>query len=257
MKFFTKTHHAQQYPSAAGYMTASAQKKYINREIKRGNMPPASLRVPKIASLNASPNKDDPLYFWQLYSVLGKALVLGIVKKFYKRVFDDQEEWFRSAFARIAPFDHHVQTQSSMWIDCFGGGQYYHGGQYRLEFHHANNAAAIMTQGGAERWVMHMVSVLDEEDNVLRACDPRARSAINSFLEYFMSKYADQFDFDSSNLSFGKETPAISLRGRAEDDLRNTPTSALKLGLMAEEVDITDSLEKQDLVAKALALGPQ
>jgi truncated hemoglobin YjbI len=255
MKFFSKR---QQHPSSAGYMTLSAQKKFIHREIERGNMPQASFRVPQIVSLDASSNPDDPLYFWQLYSVLGTAPVRRIVEKFYKRVFEDTETWFRSAFSSIAPLDHHVRAQAAMWIDCFAGGSCYHGGQYRLEIHHEYNAQEVMTQEGAERWTSHMVSVLDEEDDALRACDPRARSAINSFLEYFMSKYADTFAFDSSNLSFGKErTPPISLRGRTEVDLQKMPVHLLKLGLLAEEVDISDSLEKQDLVAKALALEEQ
>jgi truncated hemoglobin YjbI len=222
MKFFLKR---QQYPSSAGYMTLSAQKKFIRREIESGNMPQASFRVPQIVSLDASSNPDDPLYFWQLYSVLGTAPVLRIVKKFYERVFEDTEMGFRSVFSSLAPLDHHVRAQAAMWIDCFAGGRYYHGGQYRLEFHHEHNAQEIMTQEGAERWTSHMVRVLDEEDDALRACDPRARSAINSFLEYFMSKYAGQFAFDSSNLSFGKEhTPPISLRGRAGEDLQKFPS---------------------------------
>lgn len=44
--------------------------------------------------------------------------------------------------------DHHIETQTAFWIDSFGGGRAYHGGDYRLNFHHEHNAGQVMNAEG-------------------------------------------------------------------------------------------------------------
>jgi len=61
----------------------------INQD-KEDNLPTPS----RIASMST----DDPLYFWQLYSLIGRdPLILEIVTSFYRRVFADTDNpWFAS-----------------------------------------------------------------------------------------------------------------------------------------------------------------
>lgn len=250
-----------------GFMTTKIRTKYLDREIASGTLPPESHRVPKIVSLTydkKSMTKDmsDPLYFWQLYSVLGPDPIVSIVRNFYQRVFADETTWFREAFTSLAPLEHHVVTQASMWIDCMGGGKdcYYHGGEGRLHFHHAHNAPQVMTREGALRWTEHMVHTLDDHDTLLASYHPEARMAINSFLEFFMDYYAKQFQFSThtrhdTSLSFEPRTPSISLRQKNKEELQQLPMNRLLLGLAAEGIDTAGCLDKETLVDKALNLS--
>jgi hypothetical protein len=106
-----------------GSMTRSVQEAWIALEIERGRMPAGSLRVDKIVSLEASDDPDDPLYFWQLYSILGKHPVRKVAQNFYARVFEDQDDDdFRATFEKSSEMEYHVLMQTFMYLDCFGGG---------------------------------------------------------------------------------------------------------------------------------------
>ena len=95
------------------------------------------------------------------------------VHTFYSLVFADAlNPWFRDAFARLGDLEHHVATQSAFWEDVMGGGRRYPGGEYRLQFHHTNNAAAVMTAKGAARWMFHMRQALHTHAAQLQRCDP-------------------------------------------------------------------------------------
>ena len=39
--------------------------------------------------------------------------IQNFVTEFYKRVYADEQDWFREAFSRIFSFEHHVATQTS------------------------------------------------------------------------------------------------------------------------------------------------
>jgi truncated hemoglobin YjbI len=210
-----------------GSMTRSVQEAYIALEIECGRMPADSLRIEKIVSLEASDDPDDPLYFWQLYSILGKRPVRKIVQNFYTRVFRDQDDDdFRATFEKSSEIEYHVLLQTFMYLDCFGGGRYYAGEQARIDMHHNTAARNIMTQQGADKWTRYMRASLDDETEALDQIDPRVRPALNSFLKYFMNKYAGIFGFDSSDLHFGDATiPALPLRDWPEDSLK-APTVA-------------------------------
>jgi truncated hemoglobin YjbI len=239
-----------------GNMTRSVQEAFIALEIERGRMPTGSLRVDKIVSLEASDDPDDPLYFWQLYSIVGKHPVRKIAQNFYNRVFEDaDDDDFRATFEKSSEKEYHVLLQTFMYLDCFGGGRYYAGEQARVDMHHKTAARSIMTQQGAEKWTRYMRASLDDETEALDKIDPRARPALNSFLKYFMDKYAGTFGFDSSELHFGDAIiPALSLRDRSEDSLKALPSSFLKLSLKAEEFDIPECWEKAELLQLALTL---
>ena len=142
------------------------------------------------------------MYFWQLYSLIGHEPIIDIVTDFYTRVYNDTEAtWFRDAFTRIASKDHHIATQVMYWVDAMGGGRVYHGGNYRLRFHHEHNAGHVMTAKGATRWMYHMRGALIAYP---KFDDPRVMPCIASFLKTKMPKYAEEFDwkFDESDFDF-------------------------------------------------------
>lgn len=148
-------------------------------------------------SLHANADTSQPLYFWQLYSVLGTDRIVNIVQKLYARIAaDDEEPWLRNAFTRLSDWEHHVATQAAFWLDAMGRGKYYHGGEYRLHFHHQHNACHVMTQVGAARWMHHMRHALDESD---LGSDPRVRETIDVFLHTRMEKYAEEFGFQTGD----------------------------------------------------------
>jgi truncated hemoglobin YjbI len=174
-----------------GYMTKSAQTAYIAGAMDAGLMPSDTPRRADLVGLKAPNDPNVPIQFWQLFSILGPDPIIAIVQDFYERVFAD-EDWFTSVFARVGPVEHHINTQASMWADVMGGGPYYHGADFRLNFHHTHNAMALMNDRGAQRWVTLMNETLAVSDAHLTD-DPRVRIALNTFLTHFLGKYAEDF----------------------------------------------------------------
>lgn len=161
-------------------------------------------------SLVADRDTSKPLYFWQLYSVLGTERIVRIVQNLYSRIAADKEEpWLPNAFTRISDWDHHVATQAAFWLDAMGKGRCYHGGEGRLQFHHHHNARHVMTQQGAARWMHHMRMALDESD---LGTDPRVRDCIDAFLHARMEKYAGQFGFQTGDRVYKEWHPNEWLR---------------------------------------------
>ena len=77
-----------------------------------------------------------------------------------------------------------------------GGGEYYSGGEKKLNFHH-KLVKNIMTTKGANIWMYHMDNALDKIDF---SNDRRIRKCIDVFLNHFMIKYAVEFDFNFYNI---------------------------------------------------------
>lgn len=196
------------YSPQSGYMTETIRTTYINEAVSINLLPSNAHRMQSVITLNASNDLEKPIQFWQLYSVLGSERIIAIVQNFYRRVYSD-EQWFASVFARVASEPHHVGTQSSMWMDVMGGGHQYHGAEFRLHFHHTHNAILLMNIKGAERWVKLMTETLDDPE-LDYTDDPRVRPAINTFLTYFLGKYADEFKFVNC-FSFGDTNSSVSV----------------------------------------------
>ncbi|MEP3438959.1 MAG: hypothetical protein ABJN75_19585 [Hoeflea sp.] len=243
------------YPTGHGYMSEDIQRDYIMAAVARKMLPADAHRIAPIISLTASNDVSKPIQFWQLYSVLGPDRIVAIVRNFYGRVFA-AEEWFASAFARIGGVEHHVMTQSAMWIDVMGGGPAYHGGDFRLNFHHTHNAIQVMTARGAELWTRLMVETLDACGQHMTD-DPRVRPALNTFLTHFMGKYAQEFGFENKSV-FGELNPPL----RRKLNFMNMTTEAieslshddLRQALAGLGVDTSLYPTKQDLVNKAQML---
>ncbi len=211
--------------------------------------------MPEIISLSAPNDVTKPIQFWQLFSVLGQDRIVGIVSNFYGRVFND-EEWFRSVFARVGGADHHVVTQASMWLDVMGAGPAYHGGEFRLNFHHTHNAIQLLNEKGAQRWVKLMVETLDSSSTFMTE-DKRVRPSINTFLAHFFGKYADDFKF-ANRETFGETNPPfkrkINFLNMTESAIEALPEDELKDALVARGVDVADCADQRALVNKALSL---
>lgn len=247
------------YDTASGYMTDVIRTKYIDAAIESELMPAMAHRLAQVVSLDASESPDRPIQFWQLYSVLGQQRIINIVTRFYDKVFSD-EPWFTSVFERVAPISRHISTQSAMWVDVMGGGHQYHGGEFRLNFHHTHNAMELMNAKGAQRWVNLMKATLDEPDLDLTS-DPRVRPALNTFLSFFIDKYADDFDFGSvfeSQSVFGEINQAykqrINFLKMSSDEIEALSENALREELIARRIDVNQLPDKKALVSKALSL---
>jgi truncated hemoglobin YjbI len=249
------TYDYPNFPTQSGYLTDKIRTQYIDSAIEKKLLPVAAHRLAPVLSLTASNDSAKPIQFWQLYSVLGPQRIQAIVRRFYKHVFTD-EPWFTSVFSRISSEERHTLTQASMWIDVMGGGRQYHGGEFRLNFHHTHNAFELMNQRGANRWVELMVQTLNEP-GVDFTDDVRVRPAINTFLEYFMGKYAAEFQFEC-NSAFGETNVALKRRinflNLSSDDIEALSEEELKDEFIARGIDINLYEGKQALVNKAQSL---
>eukprot|EP01084_Bolivina_argentea_P149032 260431_1 len=182
-----------------GYFTERGRKLWIEahpKEYKENKQ--------YINTLQYNADKTKPLYFWQLYSLLGYSRINKIVSVFYKSIFDDKNaknKWFRDAFVKIGPLQHHIGTQVAFWLDAFGAGKRYHGGEFRLDYHHRYNAHAVMTKNGAILWMEHMRNTLNLKTIDLTN-DERVRPAINEFLQLMLNKYGHDFNFKTSEIEY-------------------------------------------------------
>jgi truncated hemoglobin YjbI len=244
-----------QFPTQNGHMTESIRQKYLTTAIAQNLLPEKAHRMANLVSLNASNDPSQPIQFWQLYSVLGQDRIVALVENFYRRVYSD-EAWFSSVFSRLADMRQHVGTQSAMWIDVMGGGQAYHGGEYRLNFHHTHNAIALMNDRGAQRWVKLMLETLNDPSIDLTD-DARVRPSINTFLGHFMSKYAAEFKFND-NAAFGVGNGSvkrkINFMTMSSDAISALTEQELSDALLAKGVDISQYRSKDEMVNKALML---
>jgi truncated hemoglobin YjbI len=243
------------YTPSHGYMTEKIQRKYIAAAIKDKMLPSNAHRMPDVLTLNASEDPSKPIQFWQLYSVLGQKRIVRIVQSFYQRVYRD-EPWFSSVFARIGDTSHHVRTQSAMWLDVMGGGFKYHGAEFRLNFHHQHNAIELMNKKGAQRWIRLMIQTLDDTAEYMTD-DPRVRISINTFLAYFMTKYAADFGFQT-NIMFGPTNPTvmqkINFRNMTDAAIEALSELELRAALTGRGFSLDENTPLQELVQKAKRL---
>ncbi|MCY0095494.1 hypothetical protein [Hoeflea ulvae] len=243
------------YPVRHGYMSEKIQQDYILSAMAQKVLPKDAHRMAPILSLTASNDITRPIQFWQLFSVLGPDRIVAIVTDFYGRVFAD-EDWFASVFARVGPVEHHIHTQSAMWIDVMGGGPAYHGGDFRLNFHHTHNAIQLMNDKGAQRWTSLMLDSLEASARHMTD-DPRVRPALNTFLTHFMGKYAQEFGFENKSL-FGDTNPPVrrklNFMNMSSEAIEALSEEELRKALTDQGVDVSLYPGKQELVDKAQML---
>lgn len=186
------------YKTDVGYTTEQAREEYLKQ---RPHLKADDIPLDLKATLK-DPSK--PLYFWQLYSILGKEPIHRLIKHFYERVYADTENpWFRDAFVDNRTFDHHVENQVDYWIDAMGGGKHYPGGMGRLTYHHMYSyAEEIMSAKGAKRWMVHMRGALQDDPYSEFDRDPRIRPCLVEYIKTKMKTYADRFGWDLDESDF-------------------------------------------------------
>mmetsp|Transcript_13567 Transcript_13567/g.32770 ORF Transcript_13567/g.32770 Transcript_13567/m.32770 type:complete len:203 (-) Transcript_13567:262-870(-) len=193
------------YSSRKGYSTLPTQQEYLN-SVKN----PDEIDL----SLNANMDQTKPLYFWQLYSIWGQGPILDICEAFYKSLYSVSEEngddigdvELKQVFQMLDTMRHHINVQSAYWIDSMGGGRAYHGGLFRLTYHHKNRAGPkVMTADGAKRWMRHMQKAIHQNHKHFQQ-DHRILPCLVSFLETKMKSYAElhDFEFDASDFELDK-----------------------------------------------------
>lgn len=207
----TSTGAAERFPTAEGHMTRNMRHSYLEREINAGRLAADALFNEKITSLEASNDPASCLYFWQVYNLTGREPIMELSERFYTSLFADDDpdhEWFVLSFGR-PDIRHHALFLGMALVDSFGGGGMYAGGDARLDDVHHAAARLVMSNQSAVRWAYHMRHALDEVQKSLDLVDSRIRPAMEEFMHFFMSRYAQIYDFDMTGVEFS------SLGGKA------------------------------------------
>ncbi|CAI9775693.1 unnamed protein product [Fraxinus pennsylvanica] len=99
-----------------------------------------------------------------LYQKLGLQTFINLSTNFYNRVYDDEEEWFRSIFANSKKEDA-IQNQYEFFVQRMGGPPLYsqRRGHPALIGRHR---PFPVTHQAAERWLHHMQQALDNTTDI-------------------------------------------------------------------------------------------
>ncbi|KAK4274316.1 hypothetical protein QN277_017554 [Acacia crassicarpa] len=113
-----------------------------------------------------------------LFHKLGLQSFVNLSTNFYNRVYDDEEEWFRSIFANSKKEDA-IQNQYEFLAQRMGGPPLYsqRRGHPALIARHGPFA---VTREAAERWLHHMEQAM----NSTREIDEESRIKIMNFLRH-------------------------------------------------------------------------
>lgn len=191
MEIVNKNKNKCMHEPSYGYATCIVRKEYIDNKIHRGLQGDA-----RVITLNASENDTNKLYFWQLYSILGEENITNLIREFYKRIFDETEDrLFVETFKKFGDIEYHIKGQTNFWLDIMGGGKRYPGGEFKLKRHHGL-AKHIMNEKGAKRWLFHMKKTLENVTEEFTE-DKRVLPCIIDFINFFMEKYGNEFNFRS------------------------------------------------------------
>ncbi|GAB4837371.1 Two-on-two hemoglobin-3 [Ancistrocladus abbreviatus] len=99
-----------------------------------------------------------------LFEKLGLQTFINLSTNFYDRVYDDEEEWFRSIFANSKKEDA-IQNQYEFFVQRMGGPPLYsqRRGHPALI---ARHRPFPVTHQAAERWLHHMQLALDTSTDI-------------------------------------------------------------------------------------------
>ena len=205
------------FQTRLGFATRDTRQEYLDllasRNHNNGNKGHSPPSEEQIESLQADLDTSQPLYYWQLYSILGKDPIVEFITTFYSLIWadDDTDEGatFKAAFANVCDtMDLHIKAQSAYWIDSFGGGRVYWGGHSRLGFHHySRHAEPVMNANGARRWMNHIRYAMSTYDFVTNGYpDPRIVPCLVDFLHAKMRSYALDFEWELDESDFDPDT---------------------------------------------------
>ena len=185
------------YPNfipSPGNLTLQIQTDYITSKIRDKSLCVNAFDNKKITSLIASNNPSDPIFFWQLYSILGESPIHTLISIFYENVFNDNDKWFSEEFIELGSLEYHIKGQKRFWLDIMGGGQKYIDGMNRLNLRHSL-VDNIMTVDGSNKWLDNMNKALNDH-RVHLTNDKRVIYCIYDFINYFMIKYSKHFNYN-------------------------------------------------------------
>lgn len=149
----------------------------------------------EITGLYASKDLSKTLYFWQIYSIIGPEPIRKLITIFYTNIFESTTDlWFKEEFEDLGPLKHHIDRQSEFWLDIMGGGPLYKANMKKLHLKH-KLVKNIMTEKGAKLWMHHMINAINTIKEEL-SVDRRIIPCLIDFLNFFMIKYAHEFDFN-------------------------------------------------------------
>ncbi|MED6107446.1 Two-on-two hemoglobin-3 [Stylosanthes scabra] len=99
-----------------------------------------------------------------LFQKLGPQTFINLSTNFYNRVYDDEEEWFRSIFGKSKK-EEAIQNQYEFLVQRMGGPNFYsqRRGHPALI---ARHRAFDVTHEGAKRWLHHMQQALDTTSDI-------------------------------------------------------------------------------------------
>ena len=179
------------YNPVKGNLTEKIINKYINYRIKYN----LDLDYNNLKSLIASNNPKDEIYFWQLYSILGKNKIKNIVEHFYYKIFNsNKNDWFKMEFIESGDLTYHIKHQTNYWLDIMGYGPSYFGGEELLNYKH-NNIKKIMNSKGSKLWIKYILETLFDL-NYHKMEDKRIFITLKEFIYFNMYIYSKQFNFD-------------------------------------------------------------
>lgn len=191
----------QRHATCIGNMTKILQESFLEREIKSGRLSPSTFDSSVCMSLDAPSLPDQPLFFWQIYSMTGREPIISLAKSFYESVFSDEDRRFVEAFGRSSVPYHSIALSLAL-LDSFGGGRHYGGGEHTLQCIHSERAGAVMNQYAAQKWSFHMHRALLSHRDEMNAIDCRIIPALEQYFHHIMSRYADKFGFSMDGVTF-------------------------------------------------------
>lgn len=183
------------YIPIVGNLTNKIRYEYLDTHIKKNNLLPNLFENTEITGLYASMDLNKPLYFWQIYSITGSEPIRKLITVFYTSIFNSTTDlWFKEEFEDLGPLEHHINRQTEFWLDVMGGGPIYNGNLFKLNKKH-KLVKNIMTEKGANKWMHYMIHAINvvKEDLCI---DRRIIPCLIDFLNFFMLKYAHEFDFN-------------------------------------------------------------
>ncbi|GFS40278.1 hemoglobin 3 [Actinidia rufa] len=113
-----------------------------------------------------------------LFEKLGLGTFINLSTNFYNRVYDDDEEWFRSIFANSKKEDA-IQNQYEFFVQRMGGPPLYS----QRKGHPAligRHRPFPVTHQAAERWLHHMQQALDDTTDI----DTHSKTKMLNFLRH-------------------------------------------------------------------------
>ena len=183
------------YIPIVGNLTNKIRYEYLDTYIKKNNVLPNLFENKEITGLYASMDLNKPLYFWQIYSITGSEPIRKLITVFYTSIFNSTTDlWFKEEFEDLGPLEHHINRQTEFWLDVMGGGPVYNGNLFKLNKKH-KLVKNIMTEKGANKWMNYMIHAINVVKEDL-CVDRRIIPCLIDFLNFFMLKYAHEFDFN-------------------------------------------------------------